>query len=66
LLLSETFVVMHWNVGNSMTKRTNIHKCYTADLILFRFVQIGHLEKLSWSSSTLHASLFQIHYLIIS
>jgi hypothetical protein len=25
--------VMHWNVGNCTTKRTNINKCYTADLI---------------------------------
>jgi len=24
---------MHWNVGNSTTKCTNISKCYTADLV---------------------------------
>ena len=33
LLLSESVVVVRRNVGNSTTKRTNIHKCYTGDLI---------------------------------
>jgi len=31
-LLSETVVVMHWNVGNCTAKRANINKFYKADL----------------------------------
>jgi hypothetical protein len=27
-------LLMHWNVGNSTPKRTNISKCYTAEFIL--------------------------------
>ena len=42
------------------------NKCYTPDLILIWFIQIGHLEKLSWSSSTPGALHFQVHNLSVS
>jgi len=50
LLLSETFAVMHWNIGNCTIKRTIIYKFYTAELMLLYFVTIGQLEKISRSS----------------